>query len=265
MQRADFDEFAQLLDDAYDLLGVGAANKVISGGAKGMFFAALAAYPMATVRAALGAHCARGKFPPRPGDVIDIIEASAANDGRPGVEEAWAIALTSRDESDTVVWTAECAEAFAICRPILNLDDEVGARMAFKEAYARIVGQARAAHRPAAWSASIGWDSGKRDGALSRAVVAGLLPAPEATTLLLGGPADMPPPDDKARAQLAAIKQMLADRAAQREANSEAAHEQRIEADRAEKATLQQRVDDHIREEKARMRGLRSGANAPPA
>lgn len=211
MQPRDYDEFAQLLDDAYDLIGVG-TNKVISGGAKSMFFAALAPYSLATVRAALGAHCVdkvRGRFTPKPADIIEQIEASALNDGRPGAEEAWAIALASADEADTVVWTAECAAAFAICRPVLDSSGAISARKSFLEAYARLIAEARAERRPAAWSASIGWDAGRRDAVLGRAATAGLLPAPAAQALLVG-PAGAAPGDDKAREQLAKIKQMLA-------------------------------------------------------
>lgn len=184
MRSEDFDEFAQLLDDAYDLIGVG-QNKIISGGAKSMFFAAMSKYPMEVVRAALSAHCLhkeRGRFTPKPADLIEQIEGMTGGDGRPAADEAWAIALTSRDEADTVVWTAETAEAFAICSPVFP--DEVGARMAFKEAYNRLVSAARMAGKPASWNASLGWDVKKREAALERAHVAGLLAAPAVQALL---------------------------------------------------------------------------------
>jgi hypothetical protein len=246
MLERDYDEFADLLDSAYDLIGSG-ANKVISAGAKSMFFAAMATYPIETVRAALNAHCldrVRGRFTPKPADLIEQIEASASNDGRPGAEEAWAISLTSRDEADTVVWTAECAEAFGLCQSVLSMGDEVGARMAFKEAYTRIVALARAERRPAQWLTSTGWDAGRRTAAISKAVRAGLLPAP-ATAGLLAGP-DEAPPDEKAREQLAKIKQMLAETQAQREADRLAAAEQ-VHADTAEfKARTRQQVADYL-------------------
>lgn len=186
MRSEDFDEFAQLLDDAYDLIGVG-QNKIISGGAKSMFFAAMSKYPLEVVRAALSAHCLhkeRGRFTPKPADLIEQIEGMTGGDGRPAADEAWAIALTSRDEADTVVWTAETAEAFAICSPVLATGDEVGARMAFKDAYNRLVNAARMAGKPASWSASLGWDANKREAALERAHVAGLLAAPAVQALL---------------------------------------------------------------------------------
>lgn len=141
MRANDYDDFAQLVDDANDLIGVG-ANKVITGGAKSMSVTALAPYSLATVRAALGAHCVdkvRVRFTPKPTDIIEQIEASALNDGRPGAEGAWALALRGQDEADTVVWTAECADAYAQASSIMALSDEVSARMAFKEEYVRLV------------------------------------------------------------------------------------------------------------------------------
>lgn len=247
MQSHDYDDFAQLLDDAYDLIGVG-ANKVISGGAKSMFFAALAPYSLATVRAALAAHCVdkvRGRFTPKPADIIEQIEVSAANDGRPGTEEAWAIALTSTNEADTVVWTAECAGAFSICLPVLRSSGAISARNSFLEAYERLVGLARAGRKPAVWSASAGWDGNRRDQALLRASTAGLLAAP-GVQALLAGPADTATPDDAARAQIAKVKRMLADGSAARLAKAEAAVEPRRAAERLQKFEWRQKVWMHF-------------------
>lgn len=231
MRNADFTEFCELLDAAYDLIGSG-ANKIISGSAKGLFFAALAEYPLDAVRKALSAHCrdkTRGRFTPKPADIIDQIEG-AVSDGRPSVEEAWAIALTSRDESDTVVWTNEIAEAFAICSPVLNLGDEVGARMAFKDAYSRIVAQAKAQRIAPKWTASLGWDMRKREASLTRASTAGLLPAPTVAALL-PPPIDAAPFDENAKSQIGKIKEMLATM------NAEKQREAELHAQREREAT----------------------------
>lgn len=243
MRNKDYNEFCELLDGTYDLIGSG-SNKVISGSAKSLFFSAMSKYSLETVRAALSAHCldkVRGRYTPKPADLIEQIEASALNDGRPGAEEAWAIALTSRDEADTVVWTAECAEAFALCQPVLSMGDEVGARMAFKEAYNRIVTQARAEHRPATWLVSEGWDSVKRVAVVKKAITAGLLPAPQVAGLL-AGPAGDPTPDENARAQLANIRKLLADA----EAARKAAHEAEIEAQRLEDEEFKLRTNAQV-------------------
>jgi hypothetical protein len=49
--------------------------------------------------------------------------------------------------------------------------------MAFREAYTRLVEEARRRHMPAAWSASLGFDKDRRDQAITAAVIAGRLPA----------------------------------------------------------------------------------------
>lgn len=115
--------------------------------------------------------------------VIDRI-----SDGRPGPEEAWAIALASADEAETVVWTDEIAQAYARAAPILEARDQVGARMAFREAYERIVRDAKAAGTSCVWVPSLGTDPQRRAQAITAAVEAGrlseqqarpFLPAPE--------------------------------------------------------------------------------------
>lgn len=210
MTEFDYDEFSTLLDDAYDLIGSG-ANRIISDRAKAMFFRSVSRYPIEVFRAALDAHLTGkdGHFCPKPAHINAQIEGMAGDDGRPGAEEAWAIALTAEDETDTVVWTAEIAEAFALCRPVLARGDEVGARMSFKEAYLRSVVTARAARRPVQWSACLGWDQAKRSVALEKAVRSGLLPAP-AVAGLLPAPIGEPLPDAHARIQITKVLSMLA-------------------------------------------------------
>ena len=181
-------------------------------------------YPLRVIGMAFAGYCSEnGEFPPLP---AGISKRCQLLDGRPGVEEAWALALSSRDEADTVVWTKECAEAFAACQTVLLLGDEIGARMVFKEAYNRLVGSARLFGRPVVWQASLGWDISRRTVALKNAVTAGLLPAPSVAALL-------PPPkvsrdqiDDNARAQLDKIKKLLADMA-EEHATKINLHEQR--------------------------------------
>lgn len=168
-------------------------------------------------------------------------------DGRPDENEAWALAVSSRDEADTVVWTAECARAFAVCQPVLAIGDEVGARMAFKEAYVRMVSEARAVGDPVEWTVSQGWDMARRAVALNRAVAAGQLPAPAAAALL-PAPAEAPKHDEKARVQLAKVKQLLADSVAAKAAQREAAAEQQRQADEAWRRETSARVDQYLKD-----------------
>jgi hypothetical protein len=101
----------------------------------------------------------------------DVI--SRIDDGRPGVEEAWA--MLPQDEDASCVWTGEMAEAWGIAAPLLADGDRVAARMAFKEAYSRLVTQAREAMKPATWTPSFGHKRDGRATAVTEAVRLGRL------------------------------------------------------------------------------------------
>lgn len=181
----DFDDFAKLIDAVATLLRR-PDQPPLNSTAKALYFRALSAHSLAQVRAGLDAHMRdpqRGRFFPLPADVIAQVEARATDDGRPGAEEAWALSLRSSDEAETVVWTSEMSEAWAIARPVLQAGDEVGARMAFREAYTRLVESARQQRAPVAWTASLGFDAQRREMAIGAAITAGRLPASELQAL----------------------------------------------------------------------------------
>lgn len=113
-----------------------------------------------------------------------IIERINEHDGRPASDEAWATAVRAEDENETVVWTDETRRAMSVARPLLELGDKVGARMAFRDAYQRFVNDARADRVPVSWSASLGWDAERRREVLTDAVAYGLLPSSFATGLM---------------------------------------------------------------------------------
>lgn len=182
MRPAEFAAFCALLDDVAGLYPKG----IVTEGQKAMFFRALSDVSLAAVRAGLDAHVkdpVRGRFMPMPADVLGQIEGLVADDGRPGAEEAWASALNAEDEYATVVWTSEAAEAWAVASTVLRAGDEVGARMAFKEVYIRLVAEARRARRAPHWLSSLGFDSERRAVALEAAVARGILPMPDALAL----------------------------------------------------------------------------------
>lgn len=110
---------------------------------------------------------------------------SRIEDGRPGVEEAWA--MIPRDEATSVVWTTEMAEAWGIALPLLNEGDAVAARMAFKESYAGIVSRARDARQPVRWMPSLGHDKHGREAVLLDAVAKNRLAASHVARLLPPG------------------------------------------------------------------------------
>ncbi|MCA8323263.1 hypothetical protein [Burkholderia cepacia] len=156
----------------------------------GVFWKQLEPYPLDAVLRAISCHVATSEFAPTPAALLKHLPRES--DGRPDANEAWAIALRSRDERDTVVWTQECAEAFAIALPVLEGGDEVGARMAFKAAYERTVERARAECRPAQWITSLGHDPDLREAVLTEAVRSGRLALTHAQAIVpaLAAPVD---------------------------------------------------------------------------
>ncbi|MCD4505538.1 hypothetical protein LQR30_15675 [Chromobacterium piscinae] len=107
------------------------------------------------------------------------------DDGRPGADEAWGVvARALGDESETVVWTEEMASAAVPARELMMLGDKIGARMAFRDAYERIVSDARGERRSVSWRVSAGNDADRRASAIVRAVELGRLPADQAQALL---------------------------------------------------------------------------------
>lgn len=186
----------------------------------------LAGYSDAQVIAAL-ARCRRelrGRL-----TVADVIDRIASVGGHPTANEAWALVLTAQDEAETVVWTEQIAEAAGIAQPVLDAGDEVGARMAFRDAYDRILRERTDDPR---WFPSLGSDPGRRTAAIDRAVrvglltqqhAAGLLPAPKdpgplGAALFDGQPlrlADLAPEDrDRARRNIAKLRLILTGRSA---------------------------------------------------
>jgi hypothetical protein len=144
-----------------------AMGQEMNPGTAAMMAEDLCAYSVPVVRAALKA-CrleVKGRL-----SMADILQRVQAADGRPGKDEAWSIALTAGDESETVVMTVEIRQAMVAAQPILSRRDVVGARMAFNSAYERLVSAARAEAKPITWSVSLGLDPGRRVTAIESAV-----------------------------------------------------------------------------------------------
>lgn len=184
MQTRDMDAFYTLLDEAFSL---NPKWVPLTPTGKGMFFAAMSPHTLEAVRNALMAHLTdpqRGRFQPVPADLIAQIQANSGAADRPGPEEAWSIALGAEDESETLVWTEEMSTAYAICKPLVDAGDKVGARMAFKEAYARLVAEAIRAGVPPKWNVSLGHDPEKRTVAIQKATDRKQLPMAQAHALL---------------------------------------------------------------------------------
>lgn len=154
----------------------------------------------------------------KPKDVIERLD-----DGRPGPEEAWG--SYPRDEYTSAMLTNEIAEAMGAVGHIGS--DRVAGRMAFKEAYQRIVQKNRDAGKPVEWFFSPGRDPGMRAECLAEAVRLGRVSAKYALgitapefhpTILNALPQDerralAPPPPSVAPvdvARRAAVREMIA-------------------------------------------------------
>lgn len=171
----------------------------------------LSAYPHAQVLVAL-TRCRRelrGRL-----TIAAVLER--LDDGRPGPNEAWA--MIPKDEGGSVVWSDEMAAAYGAAAPLLAEGQAIAARMAFIEAYERLVSQARADVRPPRWTPSLGHDkrsiaaaieTAQRFGRITAEHAAILLPAPENATVtaLLSAPRSAMP--DDVRAQLTAFAKRI--------------------------------------------------------
>lgn len=176
-----------------------------------VYWAKLEPFPLEAVAAALSKHLDVSSFAPTPAEILKHLPKRG--DDRPEADEAWAIAIRAADEQETVVWTTEIAEAWAVAQPVFH-GDEIGARMAFKAAYARIVERNRGVNAAPEWVVSQGHDSARRKEVLAQAVREGRLQlehAKAAVPLLAGpgGEKDEPTPDAKAVENLQRIKDML--------------------------------------------------------
>jgi len=217
-----------------------AMGQEMNPGTAAMMAEDLCAYSVSVVKAALKA-CrleVKGKLA-----MADILQRVQAADGRPGKDEAWAIAMTTNDEFETVVLTDEIQLALAAAKPVLDAGDKVGARMAFISAYERFVGQAREGAKPVNWHVSVGFDANRRIQAVTRAVQMQRIPQERgqkyladlsiepvtedgrALAGLITGAVTRPAP--KLRAKLAAVKESMLE---MQKASAEEKTELRIQA-----------------------------------
>ena len=146
MNQSDFKVFSETFTAAWSF------HKAIQPYQVSMAFELLKQFPLNMVVEAIKAHCVdpvRGQFGPKPADVVAQIEKWMPQ--RISADEAWT--MLPRDESDTVVWTNEMAEAHAISH---KEKDANARRMAFRSAYERIVDQNKARNILPRWIISEG-------------------------------------------------------------------------------------------------------------
>lgn len=177
-------------------------DKTPTGETLSDWFDVLESFPLEAIATAFKQHLTdpkSGQFIPKPADIVRHLQAHQSDDdsGHPGPEEAWGMLVRLiRDEEETGVLTEEMREAWSRCSPILDMGDEVGARMCFLETYRKAVRRAVEARCPPKWSLTMGTNAERRKTALKAAVEAkrisadyaqSLLPAPVASMEHLAG------------------------------------------------------------------------------
>jgi hypothetical protein len=172
MQESEKQEFASILKASMEVY-----DKSLSADALRIWWATMAEIPMPDFRKAITAHVTTSQFAPKPADILNQFKK---HDGRPGVEEAWA--MLPKSESESVIWTQEMATAFGAACPLIDEGDMIGARMAFKEAYQRELEQA--AGKPIKWLTSFGTDMAGREKAVADAIHKNRITADRAVNLL---------------------------------------------------------------------------------
>lgn len=170
MQKSEFRQFCEIWSVAQEL---SANGKVYSRPAMVEIFEQLEVFQLDDVRKAMRCHGQQSKFAPTPADIIAILGKSKPR--HLDANEAWAIALKSMDEAETVVMTQEILSARVAAWDIWEAGDSIGARMAFKSAYERLTEIPNAP----TWFVSVGHDPVRRVEAISKAVDQGLLPRSE--------------------------------------------------------------------------------------
>ncbi len=163
MHQNELKQFSDAFEAAWSL------HKPITHKTISLAFDLLKDHSLANVLGALRAHCldpVRGQFPPKPADIIYQIERRMPQ--RLTADEAYM--LIPSDESETVVWTHEIAEAAAIAG---HEPDKTARRMAFKSAYERITERNKLAGKRPSWFISYGWDMAKRERPIQDAIAIG--------------------------------------------------------------------------------------------
>jgi hypothetical protein len=223
MNDTDKAVFTQILAGTLECYG-----RAVTPSAIGMWWAALVRYDMREVRLAFTRYVQdpeQGRYPPTPSGILAQMTGAGL---WIGADEAWALCLESFDEAATVCLTDVILEARSAAWPVWATGDTIGARVAFRAAYERIVQTRRMEGRAGRWQLSVGWDADRREqaaraavaaGRLSHEAIAGYLPGPEITPEgraiagLLTGSAEVPEEvGETTRRRLAELRASLSGR-----------------------------------------------------
>ncbi|MCF1183739.1 hypothetical protein L0E83_09855 [Marichromatium gracile] len=201
MRAEERGAFGELLMGLLELYG-----RSLTPAAAALWWAAFEDHPFGEVRAAFSRYTqdpGQGRYPPTPAAVLGCL-ARAPETVRPDADEAWAVALEALDERRTVCTNDEIEEAMTAARVVAAGGDRIGARLAFRAAYERVVRSRRQAGRAPCWRLSLGWDRDERARVAEQAVQRGLLEHERVA-------AHLPPPAPRGAA--AAVAGLLSGRA----------------------------------------------------
>lgn len=137
-----------------------------------IWMSVLGQYSLEQVRKALRAHVSSSRFAPKPVDIVDMIHKQ---DGHLSADEAWPQVIKAADENVSLIWTDEMQQAWFHCKPIFDAGDEVGARMAFRQLYTRLLEDARMKGVPAKPFPTLGFDVDSRVEVIQKAESMGLI------------------------------------------------------------------------------------------
>lgn len=249
MTKDDYKKFTDAWITAHEVLPGG---KALSLPAIKACINALSNYPIELLISAIGKHVQTARFAPTPSDIIGLLEQGNQH---LGADEAWAIALVSMNEAETVVVTDEIMQARAIALDVYNSGDVLGARMAFRSAYDRIIAHAG----PPNWMVSLGFDAEKRSTAVQNAVAMGRLPNDMAAKYLPkpkdGGPIGrwltgkviaFPVNDMISYERLKALKQVMSDGKSRLEERERLSREQKRHESELKRASALQAITEKL-------------------
>lgn len=133
-----------------------------------LFYDALQEYDLDAIRHAASQLVKTHKHFPVIADFIDLLDDTGHQ--HLGADKAWSVAIRMLNDDDTVIATDEIRMAWAAALPVLQLGDEIGARMAFRDAYNRMDKT-----QPPKWNISPGNDARLRRERVVEAVRLGRL------------------------------------------------------------------------------------------
>ena len=186
MQPTDEIAFAALIAKTWRFY-----DKKPTGETVADWFEMLTGFDLAAIATAFQRHLIdpkAGQYLPKPADIIRHLPTTATtDDGHPGADEAWGLLVRIiSNERETGVLTEEMRAGWQACQPILDLGDEVGARMCFLDGYRRRIQEARQNGFKAHWTVTLGADPTLRIQRLQEAVTARRISSAHAQSLLAG-------------------------------------------------------------------------------